>query len=79
MQIIPLVEVCSVSAHVLGLGALSVLAVDCELGIAIMTSRRGRHVGEIIESWSLRLGAGNKSRREEVLRHVGGFVLGIVE
>ena len=67
MQIIPLVEFCSVSPQLLSARAFSLLSVDCELIIAINASCVGAF-GDI-GSWGLGLGARDKGIGEKVLRH----------
>ena len=58
MQIIPLVDFCSVRPQLLGAGPVSLLPVDCEVIIAITTGWGGAF-GDI-ESWSLGLGASDE-------------------
>ncbi len=58
MQIIPLVDFCSVTPQLLGARAFPLLSVDCELVIAIDASCVGAF-GDI-GPWSLGLGASDE-------------------
>ena len=67
MEIIHLVDFGPISPQLLGVRAFSLLSVDCKLIIPVTASGGG--AVRDIESWGLRLWAGDERIREKVFGH----------